>query len=145
MAVNYKPDPYHTVTPYLVTADANALVEFIQTVFSAELFECVKKPGGSIGHAELKIGDSVVMVGGKPDAEPSTVKLYIYLEDMDAAYQKALGAGATSVLEPVDQFYGDRNAAVKDPFGNTWWLAKHIKDVPPEELEKLAAEFYGKE
>ncbi len=90
-------------------------------------------------HAQVKIGDSFVMMG-EPMGEfqPMPASIYLYVEDTDATYQRALEAGATSIMEPADQFYGDRNAGVKDPFGNLWWIGTHIEDVSPEEIEKRA-------
>ena len=87
----------------------------------------------------LRIGDSVVMLGdAHGEHKPLQTMLYVYVDDADAIYQRALAAGATSVQAPVDQFYGDRSGGVKDPFGNLWWIATHIEDVPPEELKRRA-------
>lgn len=140
MTVKYKPDAYHTITPYIVCPKAEPLIEFLQTAFDAELIECVKQQDGLIGHAEVKIGDSVVMVGGRRDAQPSSSVIYIYVEDTDNTYKKALTAGAKSILEPEDKFYGDRNAAVEDCCGNQWWIATHVKDVDPADIQRLAEE-----
>lgn len=91
-------------------------------------------------HAEVKIGDSVIMMGEPMgDFKPMPGSIYLYVKDTDATYRKAIQAGAVSIMEPADQFYGDRSAGVKDPLGNFWWIATHIEDVPPEELARRAA------
>jgi PhnB protein len=97
-------------------------------------------PDGSVGHAEVRIGDSVVMVGGAGGEWPAVrAALHLYVADVDASYQAALAAGATSTAEPADQFYGDRRANVIDSAGNQWFIATHVEDVSPEELERRAA------
>lgn len=139
MAVKPIPDGYHSVTPYLLTAEAARLIDFLKQAFGAEERERVSRPDGAIMHAEMKIGDSVVMMGEPMEPYgPMPASLYVYVHDMDAIYQRALQAGATSVMEPADQFYGDRSAGVKDPFGNLWWIATHKEDVPPDELARRA-------
>jgi PhnB protein len=96
-------------------------------------------PDGTIMHAEVKIGDSIVMMGeARGDCKPMPGSLYVYVNDADATYRRALQAGATSMMEPGDQFYGDRTAGVKDPSGNQWTIATHREDVPPEELRRRA-------
>ena len=137
MATNYMPEGYHTVTPYLTVKGASDLVEFLKKAFGAE--ETFRMgDGGKITHAEMRIGDSMVMLGDAPD-EPMPGMLHLYVQDVDRLYERALELGATSIREPADQFYGDRSAGVKDRFGNQWWLATHIEDVPPEEMERRAA------
>lgn len=141
MAVKAKPDGYHTITPYLVVDGAARLIDFLQQAFGAEEVERFVAPGNRIGHAEVRIGDSVVMLGdSRSDHPPLQAMLYLYVDDIDATYQIALSAGATSVQAPVDQFYGDRSGGVRDPFGNMWWIATHIEDVPPIELKRRAQE-----
>ena len=140
MAVNPIPDGYHTVTPYLVVRDVAGLIDFLQQAFAAKEIERMQGPDGSITHAEVRIGDSVVMMGqATDDVEPMPAMLHLYLEDVDAAYRQAVAAGGASLREPTDEFYGDRSAAVKDAYGNQWWLATHIEDVSPEEMQKRAA------
>lgn len=139
MAVKPIPDGYHNVTPYLVVPGVARLIDFLKNAFGAQEIERMTRPDGSVGHAEVRIGDSVVMMGepaGEAPAMPATI--YLYVEDTDAAYRRALEAGATSVMAPADQFYGDRNAGVKDPCGNQWWIATHVEDVPPEEMARRA-------
>ncbi len=139
MAVKPKPDGYHSVTPYLIVDGAAGLIDFLKAAFAAQEFHRFDAPGGRIGHAEVWIGDSAVMLGdarAEWQSMPST--LYVYVDDVDATYRRALEAGAETVQEPTDQFYGDRSAGVKDPCGNLWWIATHIEDVPPDELKRRA-------
>ena len=139
MAVKAKPDGYHAVTQYLVVDGAAKLIHFLEEVFDAHEVESLAAPDNRIGHAELRIGDSVVMLGdARGEHRPLQAMLYVYVDDADAVYQRALAAGATSMQAPVDQFYGDRSAGVKDAFGNLWWIATHIEDVPPAELKRRA-------
>jgi len=145
MAVQAKPDGYHAVTPYLVVDGAARLIDFLEEVFDAEQVERLAAPGGRIGHAEVRIGDSRVMLGdAHGDHAPMQTMLYVYVDDVDATFQRALAAGAMSVQAPADQFYGDRNGGVKDLFGNLWWIATHIEDVPPAELQRRALEAMAK-
>ena len=141
MTVNAVPEGYHTITPYLIVQDANALVDFIRRAFGAKDVHVMRGPKGEIAHADLLVGDSHVMLGqahGPWPAMPTSI--YVYMPDCDAVYRKGLEAGGTSVQEPTTQFYGDRHGAVKDPSGNIWWIATHVEDVPPQELEKRAAD-----
>ncbi|MEP6708321.1 MAG: VOC family protein [Pyrinomonadaceae bacterium] len=115
---------YHTITPYLTVRRAEQLVEFVKTAFNGvEVFRTTGSAGGL--HAELVIGDSKLMIGGYEGVEEMPTALHLYVPDADAVYQRALEAGGTSLEEPVDQFYGDREAGVKDPTGNVWWIATH--------------------
>jgi len=139
MAVKPIPDGYHTVTPYLTVQGVPKLIDFLRQAFEAREVERMAQPDGTIRHAEVRIGDSVVMMseaGGEREPMPSAI--YLYVHDADAVYQRALQAGATSLMEPADQFYGDRSAGVKDLSGNYWWIATHKEDVPPEELKRRA-------
>jgi len=139
MAVKPIPDNHHTVTPYLIIQGVGELIDFMKQAFEAKEIERVAQPDGTIMHAEVKIGDSIIMMGEvRSPWEPKPGSLYLYVKDTDATYKRALEAGATSVTEPADQFYGDRNAGVKDPVGNFWWIATHIEDVAPEELKRRA-------
>ena len=133
------PAGFHTVTPYLAVPDAQALIDFVVKVFDAKEREVIRQPDGRIRHAEVQIGDSIIMLGSTSSTfGTATATLYVYVDDADARYQKALDAGATSISEPADQFYGDRHAGVKDPNAITWWIATHFEDVPPEELARRA-------
>lgn len=137
MSVKPIPEGYHTITPYLIVEDAAKLLDFMKAAFDAkELFRHLG-PGGSVAHAEAKIGDSMIMVGQARDQwKAKTAMLYLYVPDVDATFRRALAAGATSVQEPADQFYGDRNGGVEDPTGNQWWISTHKEDVSPEEMER---------
>lgn len=139
MAVNPIPKGYHTVTPYLLVEDVAKLLTFVQAAFDAEVVERMEEDG-TVNHAAVRIGDSMVMMGqarGEHGANPTM--LYLYVEDMDATFKRAIEAGATVVREPQDEFYGDRSGGVKGPLGNEWWVATHVEDVSPEEMAKRAA------
>ena len=140
MAVKPRPDGYHSVTPYLVVKGVEGLIDFLGSAFGATVEFKHARPDGTIGHAEMKLGDSKIMMGeAGPQCAAKTAAHYLYVEDTDAVYHRALDAGGTSLTEPTDHFYGDRGAGVEDPFGNTWWIGTHIEDVPHEELERRAA------
>lgn len=119
-----QPPKQHTITPYLTVQRAEQLVEFVKTAFGGvEIFRTIGSAGGL--HAEVVIGDSKLMIGGYEGVEEKPTGLHLYVPDADAVYQRALAAGGTSLGEPVDQFYGDREAGIKDPTGNVWWIATH--------------------
>lgn len=132
------PEGYHTVTPYLLVQGAENLINFMKNAFDAKETERYSMPDGSIGHAEVRIGDSVIMVADAQGDEyrPMAAGIHLYVEDCDVTYKRAIGAGATSVREPKDQFYGDRSAGVNDQFGNKWWIATHKEDMSKEEIIK---------
>lgn len=137
--VNPIPESYHTVTPYLTVTGADRLLEFLQKAFGAKEDHVMRGADGSFQHGDVRIGDSHVMIGqAGGDWKPMPAAIYLYVEDCDATYRRALQAGGTSIREPADQFYGDRNAGVKDPSGNSWWIATHTEDVPPAEMERRA-------
>jgi PhnB protein len=142
MSVNPIPEGYRTVTPYLVVEGAASVLDFAKQAFGAEEKFRMDAPGGKVGHAELMIGDSMVMLGdagGENPAMPAMIHLYV--DDCDATYERALAAGGTSVREPENQFYGDRSAGVRDSAGNLWWIATHVEDVPEDEMAKRVEEF----
>jgi PhnB protein len=145
MAAQVKPVPdgYHTVTPYIVADGAEKIIQFMKEAFGAQpVFEPMKRPDGKIMHAEYKIGDSVVMISDASErAKATSAMLHLYVPNVDAVYQKAIKAGATSVMEPSNMFYGDRTGGVKDPAGNHWHIGTHVEDVAPAELQKRAVEF----
>lgn len=146
MSVKPIPDGYHTATPYLVVEGASKLIDFLKQAFMATEIYRMTRPDGKVGHAEVRIGDSVIMLGdmgGKWKSMPSSI--YLYVPNIDAVYRQALEAGAISLMEPADQFYGDRSAGVRDPFGNHWFIATHIEDVSPEELTRREQAFLKKE
>lgn len=139
------PAGYHTVTPYLTVEGVARLLEFLERAFDATVIERMDASDGNVMHAEVRIGDSIVMMGdtaGRYPAMPST--LYLYVPDCDALYDRAIAAGATSISAPADQFYGDRHGGVTDPSGNRWYVATHIEDVPLDELRRRAAEYAKK-
>ena len=143
MAVNPIPDGYHAVTPYLSLSDAAAGLEFYKKAFGArELFR-MPMPDGRVGHAEMQIGDSRVMMADEFPAMGNnspktlggtTISLMIYVTDVDAMFKQALAAGATELKPVKDQFYGDRSGCVTDPFGHIWTLSTHKEDVAPDEM-----------
>lgn len=142
MTVQPIPEGYSSVTPYLVVPGVDGVLSFVQTVFDAEITgEPIRRPDGSVMHAEVRIGDARVMMGEPTgDMPPLPAMLYVYVEDTDATYARALAAGGESVMEPADQFYGDRNAGVRGPGGTMWWMGTHVEDVSEEEIRRRAAE-----
>jgi PhnB protein len=134
------PEGYHTVTPYLTVQGAADLIEFLKQAFAARERERLTLPDGTIGHAEVTIGDSVFMLGEpKEDCQSMPAAFYLYVDEVDAIYKSALAAGATSAMEPADQFWGDRTATVNDQFGNIWHIATRIEEVSQEEIERRLA------
>ena len=141
MTVKPVPEGYHTLTPYLIVDDVDRLIDFLKAAFDATEKERMPGKDGRTGHADVRIGDSHVMMGrAQPEWPAQPCMIYVYVPDTDAAYARALAAGGTSVQEPADMFYGDRNAGVKDPTGNSWWIATHREDLAPEELAQRAKE-----
>jgi PhnB protein len=145
-SVKSVPDGYHTVTPYLLVQDAEKLIDFVIKVFDAKETVRMSMPNGTIGHAEVRLGDSVIMLSEAQGGEykPMPTGIYLYVENCDAIYKLALEAGATSIMQPTDQFYGDRSAGIKDQFGNHWYIATHIEDLSKEELTKRMDEYMKK-
>ncbi len=153
MGVPTTPAGYHTLTPYLIVKGAAAAIDFYKSIFGAVEVMRLPGPDGAIAHAELKIGDSNIMLGEESPTwgamSPkslggSPVGLCVYFPDVDARFAKALGAGAT-VEKPVqDQFYGDRSGTISDPFGHKWTIATHIEDVTPEEMGRRMGELMKK-
>jgi PhnB protein len=147
MAVKPIPDGYRTVTPYLAVDDAARAIEYYKSAFGAKERVRMDAPGGKIGHAELEIGDSLVMLSDafpqsttRPPKEldGTSARVFLYVEDVDDVVQQAVEAGATVTMEVSDQFWGDRFGAIQDPFGHVWSIATHVEDVPPEEMEERA-------
>jgi len=131
------PEGYHSVTPYLIVDQAAELIEFVQKAFGAEVLMKMTQPDGSVGHTEVRIGDSVVMISSARDQwKAIPTMLYLYVADADAVYGKALEAGATSVQPMQDQFYGDRSGGVRDVSGNYWYIATHQEDMSEAELQR---------
>jgi len=148
MAVQPIPDGYPRVTPYLHVDGATAAIDFYTKVLGAKERMRMPAPEGRIGHAELEVGDSVIMladefpemnVRGPKSVGGTPVTIHVYVEDADAAFERALQEGAESLRPLENQFYGDRSGQFQDPFGHIWNVATHVEDVPPEEMEKRAA------
>ena len=142
------PDGYPRVIPYLTIDGASAAIDFYTRVLGAKERVRMPAPGDKIGHAELEIGDSVVMLADAfPDMGAPTpqalggtpITMMVYVEDVDAVFQRALEAGATADREVENQFYGDRAGQFTDPFGHKWYVATHVEDVPPDEMARRAA------
>ena len=135
------PEGYHTVTPFVIVKGAAQLIDFMQEAFGAVEITRVTGEDGAIGHAEVRIGDSVVMLFDAKAWWPETPAfLRLYVEDCDAVYEQALNAGATPVTRPTNVPWGDRVARVSDPFGNLWWIMTRIEDVSEAEMEQRAGE-----
>lgn len=143
------PDGYHSVTPYLIVKDAARAIAFYEQAFGAKELFRMAEPDGRVGHAELQIGDSRVMLAdehpeiqarGPQSSGGSPVTIHLYVEDVDATVARAVAAGAQLTRPVADQFYGDRNGGLTDPFGHTWWVATHTEDVSEEEMERRARE-----
>lgn len=150
MSVKPIPDGYHSVTPYLIVRDGAAALDFYKSAFSAtELFR-LEMPDGKIGHAEIKIGDSPIMLGDEcPEsqaASPQTLQgtsfgLCIYVEDCDAMFAQAVAAGGREIRPVADQFYGDRSGTIVDPFGHQWTISTHKEDLTSAEIDQRAADW----
>jgi PhnB protein len=145
MPVKPIPEGYHTYTPYYVVEGATEFLEFLKKAFGAEETFRMPAPGGKLGHAEVRIGDSSVMLA---DAHPPEHKAHqlngvLYVNDVDSVFKTAVAAGAKSVRAPENMFYGDRIGAVADKWGNYWSIATHVEDVPPEEMRRRAAAHKG--
>ena len=152
MPANVKPIPqgYHSLTPYIVVRDAARAIDFYKRAFGATAKESMTGPGGKIVHAELQIGDSVLMLSDEMPGMPgpkcvspetlggTTSNIFLYVKDVDAGFQQAVSAGATALMPPQDMFWGDRFGKLVDPFGHQWAMATHVKDVTPEEMRKGA-------
>jgi PhnB protein len=147
------PEGYPRVTPYLHVDGASAAIDFYTQVLGAT--ERMRMPGDTpekIGHAELQLGNSVIMLAdefpamgqvGPKSIGGSSVTIHVYVEDVDAVFDEALRAGARALEEPTDQFYGDRSGQFEDPFGHRWNVASHVEDVPPDEMQRRMAELAG--
>jgi len=133
------PEGYHSVTPTLNVQGAAKAIDFVKRAFGAEELLRMPGPGGAIQHAEVRIGDSIVMLSDAVRDPAMPGSIFLYVEDADAVYEQARKAGATSLMPPTDMFWGDRMARVKDPVGNLWAIATHTEDLSPEEIAKRAA------
>ena len=151
-AVTPIPEGFHTVTPHLVIKGAAQAIEFYKRAFGAEVLSRMDGPGGSVGHAELKIGDSIIFLAdefpGGPCKSPQTLggttaTLNLYVPDVDAAFKRAISAGGRETMPVADMFWGDRFGQLQDPFGHTWSILTHKEDVNPQEMEKRAQAFWA--
>ncbi len=149
MAVKPIPEGYTSITPYLTVDDGKGAIEFYKRAFGATERGVMDAPDGRIAHAELQIGDAVLMLSDKfpqsacqtpKELGGTTVAIFLFVEDVDAVVQDAADAGATVTMQPQDQFWGDRLGQVSDPFGNVWQIATHVEDLTPEEIEARGRE-----
>jgi PhnB protein len=141
------PEGYHTLSTYLAVDDAARAIEYYEQAFGAKEVVRMDAPGGKIGHAELEIGDSRIMLSDpfpqastRPPKElgGASASVFMYVEDVDAVVNRAVDAGATVTMEVADQFWGDRFGSIADPFGHVWSIATHVEDVPPQEMAERA-------
>jgi PhnB protein len=146
MAKKFIPEGYPQISPYLIVDEPAALIQFITDVFGGKETRRHEDDKGRIMHAEVRIGDAVVMLGGASEQWPAaTAAMYLYVEDTDAAYRRGLAAGAVSLQEPADQFYGDRTAGVKDRFGNQWFIGTHLEKISEEEMTRRSQDYMAKQ
>ena len=147
MAVKPIPEGYTTPIPYLAVDDAEAAIEYYKKAFGAKERTRMPMPDGKVGHAELEIGQSIIMLSDPfPQASTrspkelggTTASIFMFAEDVDAVVKRAVDAGATVTMEVADQFWGDRFGTITDPFGHVWGISTHVEDVPPEEMEERA-------
>ena len=137
MAVKPVPEGYTTVTPWIISRDTAQLIDYIKEAFGAQEIARLAGSDGRIEHAEVRIGDSVVMMfDAKPDWPPTPGFLRLYVADADAVHHQAIAAGGTSVTEVTHLFFGDRVGRVRDPLGNLWWIQTRIEDLTPQEMER---------
>ena len=138
------PDGFHSVTPFIIVDGCKELITFLKNAFGAEETSRMHMDDGKVMHATVRIGDSQIMLADPMEGQAkTTAMLYLYVDDVDATYKKALEARSESLREPTDEFYGDRSAGVKDKWGNQWWIATHQEDVSGEELERRKQDFYA--
>jgi PhnB protein len=151
-AVKAIPEGYHTVTPYLTVDDPAQAIEFYKRAFGASEKARMNAPDGKVAHAEVQIGDSRIMLGNEipeqgclspASLNGTPVSLYLYVEDVDAMFKRAVGAGAIAEMQVTDEFWGDRHGQVRDPFGHLWSLATHKQDVTQDKIRSRAPEFFA--
>jgi|SRR5215468_12292642 len=154
MSVRAIPQGFHSLTPSIVCKNATRAIEYYKEVFHAKEKERMTAPGGLIMHAELLIGDSVLMLCDEiqgmasapaPGNHPPSHSLFVYLDNVDATFERAVQAGGKVEMPLENQFWGDRYGKVRDPFGHVWGLAQHVEDVPPEELKRRSEAFAAKQ
>ncbi|MDF3203278.1 VOC family protein [Pseudomonas sp. 1912-s] len=150
MSVKPIPEGYHSITPYLGIDKAAEAIEFYKQAFGATEVMRLDMPDGKVGHAELRIGDSPIMMAspcgemsfGSPGKEHPSVCLHLYVQDVDQQFARAIKAGGTAISEPKDQFYGDRSGTLKDPFGHVWFLATRKEDLTEAQVRQRAEEMF---
>jgi PhnB protein len=150
MSVNPVPEGFHSITPYLGIDKAAEAIKFYKKAFNATEVMRLDMPDGKVGHAELRIDGSPIMLGspcgesafGSPTDGHTSVGLHLYVSDVDARYKQAIAAGATVISEPQDQFYGDRSGTLKDPFGHVWFVATHKEDLTESQIRQRAMEMF---
>jgi PhnB protein len=141
MTVKPVPEGYHTVTPWIISRDTAGVIDYMTQAFGAEELARVVGEDGAIGHAEVRVGDSIVMLfDARPHWPPTPAFLRLYVDDADETHRRAVAAGGTSVTEVTHMAWGDRGGRVRDPFGNLWWIQTRIEDVSPEEMERRASD-----
>ncbi|WP_329284019.1 VOC family protein [Streptomyces sp. NBC_00691] len=141
MSAHPVPQGYHTVTPWIISRDSLRLIDFLKRAFGAEELSCLTGEDGSVQHAEVRIGDSVVMMfDSRPEWPATPGFLRLYVDDADAAHRRAVAAGGTSVTEVTHLFFGDRVGRVRDPLGNLYWIHTRVEEVSPEEMERRLGE-----
>jgi PhnB protein len=136
---SHMPADFHTVTPYIVVPGIARLLDFLEQVFGAKRREVMKREDGTVAHASVTIGDSILEMGESIDNKSMPMTFHVYIPDVDALYKRALAAGAKSLSEPKDQFYGERSAGLIDDWGNHWYIATYTDDLTPEEMSARAA------
>lgn len=136
------PKDFHSITPFIVVKGAEKFIDFLAKSFDAKQTFMMKNENGSVSHATVKIGDSCVMISdAMENFPPFPALLYLYVPDTDAFYKRAIENKATSLREPLDEFWGDRSGGVRDEWGNQWWIATHLEDVSDDELARRKKEF----
>lgn len=139
------PEGYHTITPFLIADNAGELIKFIERAFEGKVKFTMKSDEGVIVHSEMFVGNSIIMISDSTEEfKPVKSLFHLYVENADSVFKKAIEAGAESIREPENQFYGDRSGGVKDKWGNQWWISTHIEDVSDEEMKRREEEFRKK-
>jgi len=141
MSLSPIPEGYHSLTPYLIVDDIQRLITFLEKAFGAGVHHKITRADGRINHADLVVGNSHIMMGQAQENFPALpCMMYLYVEDVDAQYARALEAGGVSIMEPTDPFYGARDAGIKGPSGNYWWIGTRFEEVAPEEMQRRSLE-----
>ena len=136
---SHMPEGFHTVTPYIVVSGVARLIEFLEQAFGAQRREVMKREDGSVAHASMSLGDSILEMGESVDKRSMPAAFHVYFPNVDEMYKRAVAAGAKSLMEPKDQFYGERSASLEDDWGNHWYIATYTEDLTSEELSARAA------